>query len=130
MVPQCGYAGLSSVIPLAVGCIFANAGIDIDHDKLVDSLPSHNKIKTLVEQAAIDTMLLTRDSIGPNPSLYVSIDKGNKKGNKNLAKFICWYDKKDKEVKTFLLNVYFTDKKTEDIVDALTHSLRRRFQMR
>ena len=103
MVPQCGYAGLSSVIPLAVGSVFANAGIPVNHDKLVDSLPSHNHIKNLVEQAAIDTMLLTRDSVGPNPCLYVSIDKGNKKGNKNLAKFICWYDKKEKEVKKLKL---------------------------
>ena len=57
----------------------------------------------------------------------MSTDKGNKKGNKNLAKFICWYDVEEKQVKTFLLDVDCTDESTEEIVQALTHSLKRVF---
>lgn len=129
LVPQCGYSGLSSVIPLAIGSVFANAGIPLNYDKLVDSQPSHNYIKALVEKNAVDNILLAKDSIGPNPCLYISIDKGNKKGNKNLAKYICWYCKKEKKVKTFLLDVDCTDEKTDEIVEALTHSLDRMFPL-
>ena len=45
LVPQCGYAGLSSVIPLAIGSVFATAGVPIDHMKVIDSQPSYNHIK-------------------------------------------------------------------------------------
>ena len=50
----------------------------------------------------MNTMLLTRHSIQKNPNIFVSADKGNKKGNKNLAKFVCWYDIDEKQVNFFI----------------------------
>ena len=71
--------------------------------------------------------MLTRESIGNNNHIYVLSDKGNKKGNKNLAKFMYWYDPKSRKVKTFLLDVDCTDKDTADITRAIVHSLKRSF---
>ena len=51
--------------------------------------------------------------------------KVTKKGNKNLAKFVCWYDIDEKQVKFFLLDIDCTDEHTNNIADALTHSLQR-----
>ena len=59
--------------------------------------------------------------------MYISCDKGNTDGNKNLAKYLCWYYKEEKRVKTFLLDVDCTDKDTNDIVKAIQHSLARMF---
>ena len=127
LVPQCGYSGFATLMPFAVYSVFANAGVHIDPDKLISAMPSHKHIQNMVCQNAIDTILLTQESIRANPRVYVSTDKGNKKGNKNLAKFICWYDVEEKQVKTFLLDIDCTDESTGEIVQALTHSLKRVF---
>ena len=56
--------------------------------------------------------------------MYISADKGNKKVNKNLANFICWYNIDEKEVKKFLLDINYTDESTSEITDATAHSLK------
>ena len=127
-VPQCGYAGLSTVYPLLLTSALMNAGIQIDAEKIVSSLPSADYIKTAVTEYAVDTTLLMKDSIDANPNVYVASDKGNKKGNKNLAKYFCWYCTKTKKVLTFLLNVDCVDKETKDIFNGIHHSIRRFFQ--
>ena len=125
IVPQCGHYGIATVLPFAIGSLLANAGVEFKVEDIVNSQPSNITIQQCVEQNAVNTMILTRDSICKNPNIYVSADKGNKKGNKNLAKFVCWYDIQEKEVKIFLLDVDCTDEHTNNIADALTHSLRR-----
>ena len=40
--------------------------------------------------------MLTQISVNQNPIVYITCDKGNKKGNTNLAKYLCWYDKDEK----------------------------------
>ena len=52
---------------------------------------SHKPIQNMVCQNAVDTILLTQESLRPNHWVYVSIDKGNKKRNKNLSKYIFRY---------------------------------------
>lgn len=62
-----------------------------------------------------------------NLNLYLSCDKGNKKGNKNLAKFFCWYDKIQTQVCTYLLDVNCVDEDTSDIFPGIKHSIERFF---
>ena len=78
-------------------------------------------------QNAADIVILTKVSIKLNPFICISCDRGNKKGNKNLAKYACWYCKQDKRVKTYLLDVDCTDGNTDDITNTLKHSLKRVF---
>ena len=55
--------------------------------------------------------------------MCVSSDKENKKGNKNVANFICWFDREKGEIKKFLINVDCADEDTSDIMDTVYHSL-------
>ena len=110
-----------------MGSFFNNAGVLIDTTKIVDSLPSRDKIRKCIIENTIYTILLTQDSLKQNCHVYFSSDKGNKKGNKSLAKFICWYNIVTKELKQFLLDVDCTDESTEDILDAMMYSLKRIF---
>ena len=71
---------------------FINENILLDLNRLVDSQPSRHKIQKLVTKNAIDLVLLTQESICSNPNMYMLCDNGNKKGNKILAKYICWFD--------------------------------------
>ena len=94
---------------------------------LVDSQPNKNIVQKFVTTNAVNTCLLTESSIKKNPNVYISADKGNKKGNKNLAKFICWYDNELKKVKTFLMDTDCSDENTSDVADAIEHSTKRLF---
>ena len=110
LVPQSGYSGLATIIPFVVGSVLANVDIPVDIDKLVNSLPGRDTIQKLVTKNAVDTILLTREIITDNGHIFVSSDKGNKKGNKSLTKFICWYDRSSCKVKIFLLDVDCAEK--------------------
>ena len=101
MVPQAGINGVATIIPMVVGAVLENAGIKTNASNLVQSLPSGPRIARMVIQNAANTIMLTKESIQHNPVVFISCDKGNKKGNKNLAKYLCWYCVKEKKVKHF-----------------------------
>ena len=127
MVPQAGMNGVATIIPIVVDTVVENAGIKTNAAKVVRSLPSGPTIAKMVIQNAADTIMLMKESIRHNPVVFISCDKGNKKGNKNLAKYLCWYCVKENKVKTFLLDVDCTDENSHDIAQAIKHSLKKIF---
>ena len=96
LMPSVGYSRFATVIPLVLGALFQNVGIDVDLESIVGSAPCQEKLMKYVTEDAMDTMLLTQDSVQRNSHVYFSSGKGNKKGNKHLAKFICWCDVEEK----------------------------------
>ena len=48
LVSQCCHSGLAAVIPHIIGCVFANAKVEIDMNKCIDSIPPDKRIYTLV----------------------------------------------------------------------------------
>ena len=72
-------------------------------------------------------MLLTKNSIALNPNVYLSVDKGNKKGNTNLAKILCWYDQIKKCVKIFIIDCDCVEEDITDIHKGIEYSLSRFF---
>ena len=118
------FLGLATIISFVVRSVLANCGLVFTTIKLGSSLPSHNHIEEMVANKAVETMLLTQNSIRKNQHVFILAGKGNKKGNNNLANFICWYNIDDCEVNTFLLNVDCTYEGTNKIVGVLEHSLR------
>ena len=63
LVPQCGYSGLSTILPFTVGSVLANAGITIDVELLVNLMPSKDIIQNLVTKNTIDACILTQESV-------------------------------------------------------------------
>ena len=55
---QYRYAALATIIPLIVGSVLGNSGIEINSETLVNVLPSHKKIKQMVEQKSIQSYSL------------------------------------------------------------------------
>ena len=45
ILPQCGYAGLVTIILFILGSLFANTGVHIDTEKRVNSQPSDNTLR-------------------------------------------------------------------------------------
>ena len=91
---------------------------------MIKSAPCRDKLRKCVTENTINTILLTQDNVHMNIHVYFFSNKGNKKSNKNLAKFICWYDVEKKQIKKFLLHVDCTDENTEKIMDSIMHSLK------
>ena len=125
LVPNSGYSSLSTIFPVIASIILTNAGINLSAEHLTSSLPSPQYIQNAVTSHAIDTTMLVRNSINANSNVYLSCDKGNKKGNKNLAKFFCWYNVKKEKVLRFLLDVNCVDEDTDDIFEGIHHSIKR-----
>ena len=100
LLPSGGYAEFSTMLPFVIAFISENAGIPCDMLKLVNSLPNRDIIRKCVTRNAIDTVILNQDSVQGNHHVYLSSDKGNKEGRKNLANFICLFDhEKNKQIK-------------------------------
>ena len=59
--------------------MFVNAGVELDMDKLIESMPSDKTIYTSVTNTAVDAIILNQQSIINNPRVYLLVDKGNKK---------------------------------------------------
>ena len=60
LVPQCGHSVLAAVIPAVIGNVFANAGVELDMEKLIDNIPSDKTIHTCVTNNAVDTIILNQ----------------------------------------------------------------------
>ena len=127
MLPNAGCAGFANAFPLGLAGVLENIGIDTTDVNVVECLPQRDKLQNLVTERACDSLMLVQESIRKNPYLYLCIHKGNKNGNKNLAKYIAWYDVDWKRVRTYLLDVDCTDKKTKDSAEAVLHSLKKVF---
>ena len=124
MVPKAGCAGFSTALLIAVAGVLENLGVPVN-DTLF--LPGKDKVNELLTERAVDSIIEVQESIRKNPFVFISADKGNKAGNKNLAKYICWYDNELKRVRKFLLDVDCTDENTKDTAEAITHALKRVF---
>ena len=109
MIPKAGCAVFSTALSIAVAGVLENLGTTVDD---VTFLPGKEKINELLTERAIDSILEVQESICHNHYVYISADKGNKAGNKNLAKYIYWYNIKFKRVMIFLLDVDCTNKDT------------------
>ena len=80
MVSQAGMSGVVTVAPIVVGAVLANTGIIFDTNAMVNSLPTGPKIGDMDIQNVADTVILAKVSIKMNPFVFISCDKGNKKG--------------------------------------------------
>ena len=123
MVPQAGINGTATIILMVVGAVLEKTGIKMNASNLVQRLPSCPMITRMVTQNAVNTIMLTKESIQHNPVVLISCNKGNQKGKKNLAKYLCWYCVKEKNLKTLLLDIDCADENSNDIAQAIKNSL-------
>ena len=63
---------------MVIGSVFVNAGVELDMDKLIESMPSDKTIHTSVTNITVDAIILNQQSIINNPRVYLLVDKGNK----------------------------------------------------
>jgi hypothetical protein len=55
----------------------------------------------------------------------LSCDKGNKKGLSHFVKILLWWDKTEKKVQTFVLDIDASEGRSEGCAEAIQHSMKR-----
>ena len=63
LVPKAGMSGVATITPMMVGGVLANAAIEFDIRKIVQSLPGRILIGNMVIQNTVYTVMLTQQSI-------------------------------------------------------------------
>ena len=88
-------------------------------------MPSKQTIGRAVTDCAIDATIIAAYEIKKNLVLYISADKGNKKGLKHFAKYLCWYNPDMKKIEKYLLDIDLSDETSKDCAKAIYHSLQK-----
>ena len=80
---------------------------------MINSCPGKDKLSDLVVGIAIDSLMILRDDLKEGVKVFMTSDKGSKKGNKNLANVISWTDKIERKVKENLIDTNCSDETSE-----------------
>jgi hypothetical protein len=57
--------------------------------------------------------------------VFLSCDKGNKKGPRHFVKILSWWDKIEKKVQTFVLDIDASEGTSEGCAEAIQHSMKK-----
>ena len=90
MLPKSRCTGFANALGLTG--VLENIGIDTTNVNVVECLPQQDTLQNLVTERVCNSLFLVQDSIQKNLYVYLFIDKGNKNVNKNLEKYIAWYN--------------------------------------
>ena len=89
MIPQAGMSGVATLAHMVVVEVLVNIGIKFDADLVADILSGLDAMGNIITQNTAGTVMISNDSMKMSPVVYISCNKGNKKSNKNLNKYMC-----------------------------------------
>jgi len=90
MEPQMSMRGLELIIGASIASLFAYADIKIDSDKIALNVPSANTIKAMMVNLAAEVILKLQETLRGVSKVYLSCDKGHRKGIDNFIKILSW----------------------------------------
>ena len=64
----------------------------------MDYIPVKDDFKYMMVEREVESIMILRESIYKNIIFHLLLDKVNRIGNKNIAKYIFWYDEDMKEI--------------------------------
>jgi hypothetical protein len=117
----------TNMIPLFVGATLVDADVMIDRAKVADcakSFPSETYLQDLVFDYAAENIYQLGARV-KDTQVFLSCDKGNKKGDSHFVKILSWYDPKTKHVVKQLLDIDASGGLTDDCADAIAASLKK-----
>jgi hypothetical protein len=116
----------ANIIPQIVAATLLDAGV-LDKAKVAmfsKSFASEAWLRNRVFMFAAENMYQLGIKI-KNIQVFLSCDKGNKKGVGHFVKILSWYDKQTKSVVKQLLDIDGSDGKTSECADAIAASLKK-----
>jgi hypothetical protein len=116
----------ANIIPMVVAGVLVDVGI-LDQAKVSSfskSFPSETYLRDLVFAFAAENIYELGCKIR-NVQVFLSCDKGNKKGVGHFVKVLSWYDNETKSVRKQLLDIDGTEGLTDDCGEAIAVSLKK-----
>jgi hypothetical protein len=127
-VPGFSLAGAELAIPLVVAAFLADPNLiddKIDLPLFSQSFASAHNLRDMLISSAVDSLIEIGNQIHLADNVFVSCDKGNKKGLSHFVKILSCWDKVEKEVQTFVLDVDASEGTSEGCAEAIEHSMKK-----
>jgi hypothetical protein len=127
-VPGFSLTGAELVIPLVVAAFLADSNLiddKIDLTLFSKSFASAHNLRDIVISSAVDSLIEIGNEICGADNVFMSCDKGNKKGLSHFVKILSWWDRVQKQVKTFVLDIDASEGTSEGCAEAIQHSMKK-----
>jgi hypothetical protein len=128
LVPGLSLTGAELVIPLVVFAFLADLHLiddQIDLELFSKLFVSARNLRNILISFAVDSLIEVGNQINGADNVFLSCDKGNKKGLSHLVKILSWWDKTEKKVQTFVLDIDASEGRPEGCTEAIQHSLKK-----
>ena len=125
--PQSSHDCISKITPMLIGGILHSAGAPIDVSKVSSGCPSRQTLHQIIQNVAVETLLVNNNKIHRNANIYLIADKANsdKKGARSATfpKMISYTNPSSFVIEEFLLDCDSAGNSSEDAAKALKHAL-------
>jgi hypothetical protein len=96
--PRMSLYAAKQVLPLVVLAFLADAGIAFNPEALAKSCPSTKTLNPFIVDGSVDSILLLEEQFRGADAVFISCDKGNRKGIDHFPKVISLWSKKERQV--------------------------------
>ena len=111
-------------IPVVVAGHLAMTGQHDLHGLDFKCFPSQATLRQKLIDYAVDCLILLADKLG-GAKLFMTCDKGNKKGLGHFVKVLSWWNALEEKVDKFVLDIDVSDGSSSACADAIYHSLKK-----
>jgi hypothetical protein len=123
-VPGLSLSGAGLVIPLVVAAFLADSHLiddNLDFNLFSKSFASSHNLRDILISFAVDSLIEAGNQICGAENVFLSCDKENKKGLSHFVKILSWWDKIEKKVQTFVLDIDASEGTLEGCAEAIQH---------
>jgi hypothetical protein len=127
-VPGFSLTGAELAIPLAVAAFLADSNLfddTIDLPLFSKSFASAHNLRDMLISSAVSSLIEIGNQIQLADNVFMSCDKGNKKGLSHFGQILSWWDKVEKQVQTFVLDIHPSKGTSEGCAEAIEHSMKK-----
>jgi hypothetical protein len=82
-------------------------------------------LRDILISFAVDSLIEVGNQICGADNVFLSCNKGNKKGLSHFVKILLWWDKAEKKVQTFVLDIDVSEGTSEGCAEAIKHSMKK-----
>ena len=122
--PALSLVAAETFIPVAVAAHIAMTG-QYDLSQLdFKCFPSQATLRQKLIEYAVDCLIILADAINDS-KIFITCDKGNKKGLGHFVKVLAWWNSISQKVQTFVLDIDVSDGSSSKCADAIAHSMKK-----
>ncbi len=113
------------VLPLVVAAFLADAGIAFDPEASAKLCPSAKTLNSFIVDGSVDSILWLEEQFRDADTVFISCDKGNRKGIDHFPKVISWWSKKEWKVMIICIDADGSGGKSEQCAAAIWHLVKK-----